>query len=310
MTSKPLWIVQLFRLFLLTLLTQPVLAQVLPETTATRHIVESDGHPLTVWAKSPANPRGVVVLIHGRTWSSLPDFDLQVPGEKLSLMDGLAESGYTTYAVDLRGYGGTQRDATGWLTPDRAAADVAHVLEWVQGTNKNSKPPFLFGWSLGSMVSQLTVQRHPDLVSGVLLFGYPFSVTDTIPLAADPGDPPRKPTTAEAAASDFIAEGMISQQAIDTYVQVALAADPVRADWSHWHQWMALDPADVTVPTLLIHGEVDPYTPIERQMMVFALLGTSDKQWVVVPGGDHAAFLESSREFFLSAMVGFLERPR
>ncbi|MCP5118940.1 MAG: alpha/beta hydrolase [bacterium] len=251
-----------------------------------------------------------MVLIHGRTWSSLPDFDLQVPGEDLSLMDGLVESGYATYAVDLRGYGATPRDATGWLSPDRAVADVARVLEWARDQHKDSQPPFLFGWSLGSMVSQLTVQRHPDLVSGVILFGYPFSASTRIPVTADPQAPPREPTTAEAAASDFIAEGMISQRAINTYVQVAVAADPVRVDWSHQHQWTALDPTEVTVPTLLIHGEHDPYTPIERQMMIFALLGTSDKQWVVVPGGDHAALLETTREYFLQATVGFLKLPR
>lgn len=283
---------------------------VLPETTATRHTVDSDGHPLAVWAKSPAEARGIVVLVHGRTWSSLPDFDLQVPGEDLSLMDGLVAAGYATYAVDLRGYGGTPRDATGWLSPDRAAADVARVLRWVGERHEGSKPPFLFGWSLGSMVSQLTVQRHPELVSGVILFGYPFSATIRIPVAPEPGDPPREPTTAEAAASDFIVEGMISRRAIDAYVAAALAADPVRVDWSHRHQWNALDPTAVTVPTLLIHGEHDPLTPIERQMMVFALLGTADKQWVVVPGGSHAALLETCRGYFLQAIVGFLEVPR
>ncbi len=296
--------------FLLLVPAPSALGQVLPGTTATRHTVVSDGHPLAVWAKSLAAPRGIVVLIHGRTWSSLPDFDLQVPGEELSLMDGLAEAGFATYAVDLRGYGATPRDDTGWLSPDRAVADVARVLEWVGDRNKDSKPPFLFGWSLGSMVSQLTVQRHPDRVSGVVLFGYPFSISTRIPLGPEPGDPPREATTAEGAASDFIAEGMISQRAIDTYVKVALAADPIRVDWSHRHQWSALDPAAVTVPTLLIHGELDPFTPIESQMMIFALLGTADKQWVVVPGGDHAALLETSRSYFIKAMVSFLELPR
>ena len=283
---------------------------VLPETTATRHTVESDGHPIAVWAKSPAEARGLMVLIHGRTWSSLPDFDLQVPGEQLSLMDGLAEAGYATYAVDLRGYGGTPRDATGWLSPDRAAADVARVLQWVEERHEGSRPPFLFGWSLGSMVAQLTVQRHRELVSGVILFGYPFSATTRIPVAPEPGEPPREPTTAEAAASDFIVEGMISQRAIDAYVAAALAADPVKVDWSHRHQWNALDPAAVTVPTQLIHGEHDPLAPTERQMMVFALLGTPDKQWVIVPGGSHAALLETCRGYFLQAIVNFLELPR
>lgn len=304
------WIPFLLAAVGVALFGSATLAQKLPVTTAVRHTVSSDVHPLAVWAKAPAEPRGVIVLIHGRTWSSLPDFDLQVPGEDLSLMDGLAAAGYATYAIVLRGYGATPRDETGWLSPDRAVGDVLRVLEWVRQTTGSPSPPLLFGWSLGSMVAQLSVQRRPDLVSGVILFGYPFAVGSRLPVQEDPAEPPRQPTTAEAAASDFITDGTISQLAVDTYVQVSLAADPVRVDWNRQHQWMALDPVEVTVPTLLIHGEFDPHTPIERQMIFFALLGTSDKQWVVVPGGDHAALLETSRAYFLSAVVGFIERPR
>ena len=51
--------------------------------------VSSDGHPLTLWARSAPNAKGVIVLLHGRTWSALPDFDLQVPGERLSVMQAL-----------------------------------------------------------------------------------------------------------------------------------------------------------------------------------------------------------------------------
>ncbi len=275
-----------------------------------RHTVDSDGHPMAVWEKSPSNPRGVIVLVHGRTWSGMPDFDLQVPGEDLSLMDGLAERGYATYAVDLRGYGGTPRDETGWLSPSRAAADVANVLQWVWETTDRRERPVLFGWSLGSMVSQLTVQQKPELVSAVVLFGYPFTSGTAIPIGDDSGDPPRTATTAEAAASDFITEGSISQAAIDIYVRAALEADPVRVDWNRGHEWNALDPGRVVVPTLLLQGEFDPLATTERQASLFTQLGTSDKSWVVIPGGDHAAHLEIPRDYFIAALVEFIERPR
>ena len=53
----------------------------------TRHEVKADdGHPLTVWEKRAAGARRTILLLHGRTWSSLPDFDLQVSGHPSSLM--------------------------------------------------------------------------------------------------------------------------------------------------------------------------------------------------------------------------------
>lgn len=275
-----------------------------------RHTVEADGHPIAVWEKSPPDPTGVVVLVHGRTWSSVPDFDLQVPGEEKSLMDGLVAEGFATYGVDLRGYGGTPRDETGWLTPNRAAADVAAVLEWVAARSPGTAPPYLFGWSLGSMVSQLTVQQRPELVTGVILFGYPFRPDRPIRLQEEGGEPLRLANTAEAAASDFIVEGAISQLAIDTYVAAALAADSIKVDWRGSAEWEQLDPARVTVPTLLLQGEFDPLAPTDAQAAFFAAAGSPDRQWVIVPGGDHAAFLETPRAYFLDALVNFMRRPR
>src|SRR5262249_26098853 len=90
-----------------------------------KHDVVVDGHHFAVWEKRPAQPRAAILLLHGRTWSSLPNFDLQVPGERRSFMDALADTGLDVYALDMRGYGATPRDATGWLSPARAVTDVA-----------------------------------------------------------------------------------------------------------------------------------------------------------------------------------------
>jgi pimeloyl-ACP methyl ester carboxylesterase len=272
-----------------------------------RHNVIVDGHSLALWEKSPANPRGALVLVHGRTWSSLPDFDLQVPGESHSLMDALAKEGYATFALDQRGYGATSRDATGWLTPDRAAADLAEVLRWV-GARTGSRPALL-GWSYGSMVSQLCAQRNADLISALILYGYPRAIDSTYSAgAAEDVSPARKHTTAEGAAEDFIVEG-VSPAMVKTFVQEALSKDPIRVDWHDLEQFNALRPEKVHTPTLLMHGEHDPYAPAVRQAAIFAGLATGDRRWVILPGGDHAAHLEGTGRLFVQVLVEFLSRP-
>jgi pimeloyl-ACP methyl ester carboxylesterase len=276
----------------------------------TLHTVDSDGHPMAVWEKSPPDPVGTILLLHGRTWSSLPDFDLQVPGEDLSLMDGLVDRGYAAFALDQRGYGGTPRDSTGWLSPDRATRDIVNVLKWLWDRTGRGERPVLFGWSYGSMLSQLAVQRRPDLVSKLVLFGYPMMPGREIPVVEDSDPPARATNTAEAAASDFVTPGSISQLAIDAYVAAALASDPVRVDWRRLHEWNELDPEQVAVPTLLLQGERDPYAPTAAQAALFSRLGSPDREWVVIPGGDHAAFLETPRAYFVDALVAFLGRSR
>ncbi|MCP5048184.1 MAG: alpha/beta hydrolase [bacterium] len=273
---------------------------------AKMHTVMVDGHALALWEKGHSNTKDRFLLLHGRTWSSLPDFDLQVPGEELSMMDRLVKQGYRVYALDMRGYGKSKRDATGWLTPDRAAEDVAAVLEWISQRTRFPGKPVLFGWSMGSMVAQLCVQRYPGRVSAVVLFGYPIDPDFKAP-QDNKEKPARQKNTAKNAASDFITPGSISQKAIDIYVKVSLAADPVRVDWNLLHEFNELDPAKVKVPTLLIHGEHDPYAPSKNQAKFFAKLGTAHRQWVTIPGGDHAAFMEKPKRMFYHSLYSFLQ---
>ncbi len=275
----------------------------------TRHTVDADGHPIALWEKSPSEARGAIVLLHGRTWSARPNFDLQVPGEKLSLMDGFVEEGYAAFAVDFRGYGQTPRDETGWLNPDRTAKDLRAVLEQVRLLADGGPRPALLGWSRGSKVAQLTVQRWPELVSCLVFFGYSPTFAGA-PLADGEGDTPpaRSPNSAAKAASDFITPGSISQVAIDAYVQAAMEADPVRADWRGAREWDELDPSKVRVPTLLLHAEFDPIATAEQRAWLFRALGAADRESLEVLGGDHMAFLESSRPDFLKIIVDFMER--
>jgi pimeloyl-ACP methyl ester carboxylesterase len=280
-------------------------------SAAQRHLVQADGHPLAVWSKQAASPRDAIVVVHGRTWSTRPDFDLQVPGEDRSLMDALVREGFVVYGVDLRGYGETPRDDSGWTSPDRAAADVHAVLSWVHERHPDLPPPALLGWSMGSLVSQLCAQRHPDALSDLILYGYPREPGAKHPPGPPVGTkPPRANTTAKAAAEDFIAPNVITKKAIDAFVAAALTSDPIRADWRALDELDALDPKKVSTPTLVIHGELDPYAPVSAQANLFEQLAHPDRTWVIVPGGDHAAHLEDTKDRFVQAVVTFIRRPR
>ncbi|MBC8043558.1 MAG: alpha/beta fold hydrolase [Rhizobacter sp.] len=281
-----------------------------PPVAPVRHTVLADGHPLAVWEKRAPSPKQAILLLHGRTWSALPDFDLQVAGEQRSLMDALATQGYAVYALDLRGYGSTPRDSSGWLSPERAAKDVAAAAQWISTHAALAKPPVVLGWSNGAMVAQLFAQRFPKQLSALVLFGYPFDPDMKIPVQPGLSTPLRQTNTAHAAASDFITPGVISKKAIDAYVKAALAADSVRADWRELHEWNALNPAIITVPTLLIQAEFDPFAKSDAHARLFVRLGTADRQWIVLPNCDHAALLEDAQPAFVAAIHHFIQQPR
>ena len=287
-------------------------------------VTADDGHTLRLWsllppdASPPEEPapgesagedtkdRRAVLLLHGRTWSGLPDFDLRVGDDaSLSLMYTLADQGIAAYALDLRGYGGTERDASGWLEPERAAADLLAALRFV--AEAEGEAPDLLGWSMGSLVSLLALQTEPDAARSLVLYGYPRDLdARLLPLPEEAkAEPPRVPTTQEAAASDFITEGTISPEALAAYVEASLAADPVRVDWRAMHQFNALDAEQLNTPTLVIHGEHDPIArPLWQAKLFTRMTKLGDRQWVVIPNADHAAHLEQP-EPFLRALLAF-----
>lgn len=288
------------------------LASALPAQTShplERHEVRVDGHPLTVWSKRPsARVRGQILLVHGRTWSARPNFDLHVPGsrENVSLMDALVARGYAAYALDQRGYGATPRDRTGWLTPDRAERDVSAVLDWMRRQEGAGAAPVLLGYSRGSQVAMLVAQRHPGKLGGLVLYGYPDPGASA-PVTPDPAVPPRQRTTAAGAGEDFISPAVTPRGVKDAYVRTATTIDSIRADWKDERQFQAIDPSKVHVPTLLLDGERDPYANASNHPAFFPRLGTADRWWVVLPGADHAAHLELQRAF-VNALVAFMAR--
>ena len=79
--------------------------------------VPSDGHPMAVWARRPPMPRGTVPLRARPDMEQTAGLRSAGPGLQRSVMQSFAAQGFAAYAMDLRGYGETPRDATGWLTP-------------------------------------------------------------------------------------------------------------------------------------------------------------------------------------------------
>jgi pimeloyl-ACP methyl ester carboxylesterase len=275
-----------------------------------RHVVLSDGHPLTVWSRQGPESRATVLLIHGRTWSSLPDFDLQVPRLQRSVMVSLAARGIGVYAVDLRGYGETPGDPSGWLTPGRAASDVHRVLAWMALRHPQLAPPAIVGWSRGAAVGMLAAQREPALTSALVLFGFAFDPGSRFADSVLAGPPRRARNTADAARSDFISPAATPPAVIRAFVDQALRADPVLADLRGDDEFNELDPARLNLPVLVLYGARDPSITPDAAGRFTAKLRHPGSRRVVLPGADHAAHLENTHELWIDAVAGFLRDGR
>lgn len=286
----------------------------IPRKLLISHKLKINDHTFAVYEKKADSSSDIILFVHGRTISSLPNFNLQIESKNVSVMDAFVAKGFTVYAIDLRGFGNTPRDDSGWITPNKASSDVIKMLEWITARHPKNKKPALFGYSLGSLVSQLVVQQKPNLVSELVLFGYPIRYVDKIDASAIKKDktiinPPRKPNTVEWSSDGFITSS-ITQEVIDGYVSACLSLDSTLADWNNIAQWNQLDPLAITAPTLLINGEHDPYAPADKLASFFSKIGNPDKTWVVITKSGHNAHIEDSAVRLVNGIVNFVRRHK
>ncbi len=267
-----------------------------------------NGHTFAIWARVPTTPRCAILLLHGRSWSSLPDFDLQVPGLNRSVLASLAAKGFAAYALDQRGYGETPRDNSGWITPRKAAEDAAGVLAWVADRHRALPPPVLLGWSLGAATAHLVAATSPERLSALVLFGYAPNPDGVILPTKCPAKPPRQKNAPEAAASDFISPQVTPPAIVRAFVETAIRTDPVHVDWKNEEQFLC-DSSKITAPTLLIFGERDPNVDKQDPKRFVDRLGTKEKQIISLRDADHCAHLENTHDAWIAAIISFLNRP-
>jgi pimeloyl-ACP methyl ester carboxylesterase len=232
-----------------------------------------DNHPLTVFGIESSNPQPddhILLMLHGRTWSSVPVYHLlggatdvsrrgvESGVESRSLMEALLRNKIQVYAMDFRGFGGTPKDATGAIEPNRCVEDVESVLGWLGERHGCSTPEkiSLMGWSQGALVAQLAAQRRRPHFSRLILYG---SIYD--PMVRYPREPlyirNRENATEtinsfDAAVEDFTIEGTIPPKAATIFAETALLSDPIKAQWKALYQFNTCNPARVHVPTLVV----------------------------------------------------------
>ncbi len=280
------------------------------------HRIKINNHTFAVYEKKHDSAKEIIVLIHGKTISALPNFDLQVESGNVSVMDAFVQKGFQVYAMDMRGFGNTPRDASGWINPEKAFRDVVGLLEWVIQRHSHTIKPTLFGYSYGSLVSHFVVQKRPELVRELILYGHPIEHTyanrynkieGAVKSTAE--EPIQEPNSVEWASSDFM-ENSTEQKVIDAYVSSTLNLDPILVDWNNLSEWTQLEPQKITVPTLLINGVHDPVAPIESLALFFGEIANPDRSWVIIPESGHAAHLEHSFAQMITSVIHFIRRSK
>jgi len=283
----------------------------------------------------------ILLFVHGSTYPAETMFDLQVGG--MSWMDYIAQHGYDVYLVDLRGYGKSTRPPE----MDKPAAsnepivrtvtavkDVGAAVDFIlkrRGVTKIN----LLGWSWGTTIMATYTTKNNHKVNKLVLYA-PQWIRNSKSLI-DSGSKlgAYRIVSRNAAKGRWLAgvseekkETLIPPGWFDAWADATFATDPVGSqqdpqvvrapngtlqDWREF--WdvgkMVYNPAEIRVPTLIVHGEWDADNPSYMSQGCFAkLTNVPYKRYIEIGEGTHSVMLEKNRLQLFREVQLFLEEPK
>ena len=290
----------------------------------------ADNVRLFMWRKQLKNPpaidqggaerRETILFVHGSSVSATPVFDLQIAGRpEASTMDWFARRGYDTWCVDCEGYGRSDKSRPVNADVSCGADDLAAASDYIMKQNARQKL-LLYGSSSGALRAGLFSQRHPERVARLALDALVWTGEGSPTLAerkkrlAEYRASNRRPIDRAMVRSIFTRDhpGTSDQTLVDAFADAVLALDssvPTGTYIDMSANLPVLDPAKITVPTLVMRGQWDGIASFQDVAAFFANLPNPDKQLIVMPGIAHTSTRSKNWALVYHLLDGFFSQP-
>jgi pimeloyl-ACP methyl ester carboxylesterase len=277
----------------------------------------------------------VLLFLHGYSIPGYISFDLNY--KDCSMMRYFALAGWDTFALDYEGHGlstypplmdlpSAFPEAKAPIHSDVAVNDVERVFSFIsnfRGVNK----VYVLGWSLGaSRTAPIYTIRHQDTVAKLVLFapGYKsLGFVESVRKQADFFDTKVRVIPSHPAVEGWYQFGskkeIIVPGAFEACTEALLASDPKSGELGGSFRIPAgrlvdllrnkpqFDASKITVPTLVIHGDLDTFSTTEDCTTLTNELGSKVKKFVEIPNASHEIPYEKANLQFFKAVKDFLE---
>jgi pimeloyl-ACP methyl ester carboxylesterase len=278
---------------------------------------------LFLWQKPQASSgpkRGTVLFVHGSSMASQPTFDLQVPGRPdSSVMDWFAARGFDTWCMDHEGYGRSDKSRPINCDIPNGADDLAAGTDYVLKTT-GAKKLLVYGISSGALRAALFAQRHPERVARLALDAFVWTGEGSPTLAERRKRLPefsaknRRPIDRAFVHSIFERDhpGTADKATIEAFAEQIVALDdsvPTGTYVDMCSKLPIVDPAKITVPTIIMRGQWDGIAGVDDLVEFFKRLPNPDKQFTVMAGISHASFQQKNYLMVYHILHSFFTQP-
>ncbi len=293
------------------------------EVVGEEHWTNKGDVKLFLWEKyvgAPTGKKGTVLFVHGSSMASQPTFDLQVEGRPFSsAMNYFATRGYDTWCVDMEGYGRSTKDRDIFCDISNGADDLAAATDYIEKL-RGAGPLLVYGISSGALRAALFAERHPERVKRLALDAFVWTGEGSPTLEERRKKLPqfkeskRRPIDYAFVQSIFSRDhpGCAEAKVVDAFAEAITALDDSMPNGTYIDMCSRLplvDPAKITVPTIVMRGEYDGIAGFEDLTKFFEKLPNADKQFTVMAGISHASFQQKNYMLAYYVLANFFAQP-
>src|SRR5258706_11311022 len=289
----------------------------------TEHWTRKGDVKLFLWSKKAApgtKHTGTILFVHGSSMASQPTFDLTVPGRAdSSAMDYFASLGYDTWTMDNEGYGRSDKNRPQNNDISNGADDLAVGSQYIL-EKTGAKKLLVYGISSGALKAALFAQRHPDRVARIALDAFVWTGKGSPTLEQRRKRLPefaaknRRPIDRAFVHSIFERDhpGTADKATIEAFADEILKLDdsvPTGTYVDMCSRLPLVDPAKLSVPTIVMRGEFDGIASFDDLIEFFRRLPNPDKQFAVMAGISHASFQQKNYLMVYHLLHAFFTQP-
>jgi pimeloyl-ACP methyl ester carboxylesterase len=265
-------------------------------------------------------PLPVLILVHGSSMSTMPTFDLTVPGAgEYSMFNVFAKYGYDVWGIDFEGYGRSSV-TPGWSDIKSGVADLAAMVPIVQ-KETGVQRYHMIGESSGALRVAAFAAQYPDRAGRLVFSAYTYTGKDSPTLTERAKNLEfyqknnRRPRPKEMIESIFTRDkpGTSDPRTAAALVAAELPfgdSVPTGTYLDMTSKLPIIEAKLIKAPVLVIRGQHDGIATEADLLDFYNQLPNPDRQFITLPGMAHTLVLGTNRELFWHASHSFLSMPK
>jgi pimeloyl-ACP methyl ester carboxylesterase len=221
--------------------------------------------------------------------------------------------------MDNEGYGRSDKHRPINCDIANGADDLAAGTQYILETT-GAKKLLVYGISSGALKAALFAERHPDRVARLALDAFVWTGEGSPTLAERRKKLPefqaknRRLIDRAFVQSIFSRDhpGCADEATINAFAEAICALDdsvPTGTYVDMCSRLPLVDPAEITVPTIVMRGQYDGIAGFDDLVEFFKRLPNPDKQFSVMAGISHASFQQKNYRTVYHVLHGFFSQP-